>query len=165
VLPNPYIILTALSVWIGSMVAVGAWQHHQGSVGSELACTQATVQAQARVKLLEEQARKIESDHAAAMATVSDQYQKELSNVEASNRRTVSDLNAGLIRLRDNAAMPGRDCPAPGTAATPGSSHGAAPGADLSVPASAFLLTLTARADSLASQLRACQAVVKQDRQ
>jgi hypothetical protein len=163
-LPNPYVLLAILVTWLASASGVGWWAYHQGENAVKAADAQVLAASAARIKAMEEAARKAEADHAAAIAAVSDGYNKEIQSVQANNQRVVAGLNAGLVRLRDRWAVPGRDCPAPGAAAGSGRDNAAASGRDLSATASGFLLRLTARADYLAAQLRACQALVREDR-
>lgn len=121
--------------------------------------------ANTRIKVLQEEYRKREQGHAAALAAVSTQYQQELIHAKAEKDRVIAGLRTGAVRLRipiagplsttgDRAAALGT-----GTAGRDGETR-----ADLSTAASEFLVGLASEADEVAHQLGACQAVINADR-
>lgn len=123
------------------------------------------VQANAKIKTLEEQYRTQEHKHAAAMAAISVQYQEDLKHVKATKDGIIAGLRGGTFRLRIPVASP---VPTYGGAASGvGASTGGCDGgtrAELSVEASEFLVGLTSEADEVVKQLGKCQAVIKADR-
>jgi hypothetical protein len=123
------------------------------------------VTANAKLKSLEEQYRTQEHDHAAALASISSQYQKELAHVKADKDRVIASLRDGSMRLRipvaatvsANGGIASEVTPA--TTGRDGETR-----AELSVAAAEFLVGLASEADEVAKQLGACQAVINADR-
>lgn len=122
--------------------------------------------ANIRINELQEAARKREREHAAQLNDISGQYQQEVGNAN----RKVADLTrrvrAGDLRLRD----PGAVCAAQGGGGRVPEASGSAGGRDggtgteLSAATAEFLISEANRADDVARQLAACQAVVRADR-
>ncbi len=121
--------------------------------------------ANSRIKALQEEYRKQEQDHAAALAAVSTQYQQELTHAKAEKDRVIAGLRTGAVRLRIPVTCPlsthGGDASAlgTGTAGRDGETR-----AELSAEASEFLVVLASEADAVVHQLGACQAVINADR-
>jgi prophage endopeptidase len=109
--------------------------------------------------------RQVEQEKAEALSKVSAGYQKGLKDGESKKSAALDDLQSGALRLRVNLA----GCEAIGSAtakAAAGSVRrdgGAATGF-LGQADSAFLVAEANRADDIARQLTACQAVVRADR-
>jgi hypothetical protein len=121
--------------------------------------------ANAKLKSLEEQYRQQEHDHATALASISSQYQKDLTHVKADKDRVIAGLRAGAVRLFVPAATALSPDGGAASAVTPASSgRDGAARCELSVAASEFLVGLAAEADEVAKQLGACQAVINADR-
>lgn len=110
-------------------------------------------------------ARAEEQDKAAHMAALDFKHFQGLQDEIDSKNRTIADLHAGTVRVRDNFACPAAT--AKGAAAATGTSTrvGDAAGAGgLQAAHVEFLLREAGRADEAVKQLEACQAIVKQDR-
>lgn len=156
-------------LWIATLAGVGWWQNDAGHV-AERTTWQGRENSQlrtanSRIKTMEEGARKAEQDHALAMAAISTDYERKLSDANKQRAADIAAVRAGTLRLRD----PG----APGLYPFGGIAAQAGPGAcqcngtqgsELSAAAGEFLFGLADDADDLARQLTACQAVVVKDR-
>jgi len=99
----------------------------------------------------------LEREDALSKAAADTVYQEDLKNVEDKNNRTIAELRAGLVRLRD----PGRQHQSnPGVVPErgPGDSgcNGKA-GSELSGETSEFLVSEATRANKIVLQLTACQ--------
>ena len=166
---NPYVIIGLLVAWGASLVGVGWWQNDAGHV-AERTTWQARENgelrtANATIKALQEQARKDEQTHAAALAAVSTDYERKLSDANKQRAADVAAIRAGTIRLRDPNPTGLRACG--GLAAQVGAGAGrrdGPEGGELSEAAAGFLLEFASDADDVARQLTACQAVVVKDR-
>ena len=167
---NPYVIIGLLVAWGASLFGVGWWQNDAGHVAErtewqtrengELRTANATIKA------LQEQARKDEQTHAAALAAVSTDYERKLSDANKQRAADAAALRAGTLRLRDPNPPGLRACG--GLAAQVGASTGrrdGPEGGELSEAAAGFLLELASDADDVARQLAACQRVVIEDRE
>lgn len=167
---NPYVIIGLIAAWIASLVGVGYWQNEAGHVDERT--TWQTREngelrtANATIKALQEQARKDEQTHAAALAAVSTDYERKLSDANKQRAADAAALRAGTLRLRDPNPTGLRACG--GIAAEIGAGAGrrdGPEGGELSEAAAGFLLGLASNADDVARQLTACQAVVVKDRE
>lgn len=107
-------------------------------------------------------ARKTEATAATAQVAIETDYLKGARDAKASADRTISDMRAGALQLR-----PELTCRAPGsvpdTSASPGKRDAAGPGG-LRAADAELLVRLADRADQLALQLQAAQAVIAADR-
>ncbi|MBF3800036.1 lysis protein [Burkholderia pseudomallei] len=112
------------------------------------------------------------ADAAAAFATttsnllvtqISTDYERKLNDAKSQADRDIAAARAGALRLRDRAATCGNQ---PSESATgPGAGVSAdTGGAELSLPATEFLLSEAGRADEIVLRLNACEAVVRSDR-
>lgn len=167
-----WLILIALAV-----IAGGLWYAYQtidsrgyarGKTETEAIYAKrdndALVKANAEIAKLREQVRKTEQTRAAEIQAASEQLQK--GNADA--QRTIADLRRRVVageRLRD----PGASCPGSsgsGLSKTPSGTSGSdgGTGAYLSGEATVFLFDLTAEADAVTRQLRACQSILKSER-
>lgn len=112
-------------------------------------------------------ARKRERDHAQALAAIDSKYSEEFNNAKAVSDRTISDLRAGVIRLRQ---WPDTGAGKPGTfgnlpAAGPSAGLGDGPsGGWLGIDGAARIIGAADTGDGWAAQLSACQAIVRADR-
>lgn len=119
----------------------------------------------AKTKEIEERYRAKEQASAQAIAQVSGDYERKLTDAQGKTRIALDAIRSGSVRLRDPGAdqQASRGCPAE-TPASTGRRDGDTQGR-LSGAASEFLLGLAADADRNTLQLAACQAVVAADRQ
>ncbi len=99
-----------------------------------------------------------------SLASVSTDYQKRLTDAEATKNLALNSLRSGGLRLRDPFGIraPCRD-PGGETTATAGRRDGSSSG-DLSGQTAEFLVQLAAEADRNTLQLTACQAALLADR-
>ena len=175
---NPYAIIALLVVWIASLAGVGYWQNDAGHVAERTTWqTRENTElrdANNKITNLEEGARKAEQDKATALASISTDYERKLSDANKQRADDSAALRAGTLRLRDPSATGLRACgsvtteTAAGTGQRDGGAAGelsAAPAGVLSVAASGFLLDFSNDADDVARQLASCQRVVTEDRE
>lgn len=166
---NPYVIIVLIVAWIASLAGVGYWQNDAGHVAERTTWqTRENIElrtANDKIKTLEEGARKTEQDKAVALAAISTDYERKLSDANKQRASDAAAVRAGTLRLRDPDPPGLRACGgvAPETSAGTGRRDGGAAG-DLSAAASGFLLDLANEADDVARQLTACQRVVTEDR-
>jgi hypothetical protein len=167
---NPYVIIGLIVAWVASLAGVGYWQNEAGHVderttwqtreNGELRTANATITA------LQEQARKSEHDHAAALATVSTDYERKLSDANKQRAADAAALRAGTLRLRDPNPTGLSTCGGLGAQIGAGAGRRDGPeGGELSEAAAEFLLGFASDADDVARQLAACQEVVVKDRE
>ncbi len=166
---NPYAMFALWIIWMASLGFVGTWQNEAGHQAERSAWqsreNEQLTLANKRIIELTTAARKAEQEHAAAMATVSADYQRRMNDANNQRRHDLAAVRAGTLRLRDpdttGLGTPG--CPPAAAGAGAGGRDGAA-GGQLSPAASEFLLSLASDADDLARQLAACQGIVAADR-
>jgi hypothetical protein len=110
-------------------------------------------------------ARSEEQQRSAAMAALDEQHHKEYQDEIISKDRTIADLRAGTVRVRNQFTCPAAAAErATGKAGTgTGLGDGAGTGG-LQTAHVEFLLREAGRADEAVRQLQACQAIVRQDR-
>jgi prophage endopeptidase len=112
---------------------------------------------------LETLARASEQSHSVAQAAISTTYQKDLQNAEIRRQKDIAAARTGALRLFD----PGAQGACAGGASQDATSAGGrdgGPDTGLSSQSVEFLLTEADRADGIARQLGACQAVIVSDR-
>ncbi len=166
---KPYIYFVIALAWICSLTGVGYWQHGEG-VKTERLDWQAREsnelrEANNKITMLQEQARQKEADHAQALSLISSNYQKELNDANKQNKALTDAVRSGQLRLRDhNASCQSANRSDSGTVGPGTSRRDGGAGAYLSTEAAEFLLGLTGEADDVVRQLKACQAVVREDR-
>jgi hypothetical protein len=168
-MPNPWILLGVVVLWLASVAGVGYWQNDaghtaerviwQGRQNTEL--TAATI----KIKSVEEAYRLEEQKHAEQLSTITINYQKELDNAKIKTDHLVQRARAGALRLRD----PGTSTDATGGNKLPKTATGTSgrddtPDGGLSTDAAGFLLGLTGRCNLVSRQLSACQSIVRSDR-
>jgi hypothetical protein len=166
---NQYLIIGLLIGWAASLAGVGWWQNEAGHTAERTAWqTRENTElraANAKIITLQTSVRSIEQAHAIALADVSTNYQKELSNANKQHAADVAAVRAGAIRLRypnTSSIYSIGDRPAetgPGTGGCDGPK-----GAELPAATSEFLLSLANDADDITRQLTACQRVIIEDR-
>lgn len=165
-------ILIPLLLAAAAVLYIHAYGHQQFVLGekAERAAWLARENAQltkanAKIKALEEKYRQQEQDAADAIAVISTNYQKDLSNVKAEKDRVIAGLRGGTFRLRIPVAA--RFGAGRGTAAevaAPACGRDGEARTELPIEASEFLVGLTSEADEVVKQLGACQAVINADR-
>ena len=165
---KPYAAAIVAGAWVLSLIAVGAWQRHDGAVAERTDWQERDNQtmrdAHALIERLQATARQAEQDHAMEMAAVGASMERRIGNVDKQRAADRAAVSNGTLRLYDRpAGLAAGSCgvPAPGAAA--GERDGRAPG-ELSRETTADILELVNDADLLAGQLAECQAVVRKDR-
>jgi len=166
---NPYLIIGLLIGWLASLAGVGWWQNDAGHVAERTAWQKRENSelrtANDKIRSMQDSARRNEQLHAAALADVSTNYQKELSNAIKQRAADVAAVRAGTLRLRYHnppSIYAIGDSPAetgPGAGGCDGPK-----GAELPQSIVADLLGLAADADDVTRQLTACQRVIIEDR-
>lgn len=158
----------ALAVIVAAFAGVYVWGRSDGRAleASEWQQRELAINAATAAKLKEANDKLIATEraHADALAGVSADYQRRLKEADDAKQGVINSLRAGTRKL-----YIGAKCPAPGGNAVPGiaaspAGPDAEPRAELSEPASEFLVGLASEADAVAVQLAACQAVVAADR-
>jgi hypothetical protein len=114
----------------------------------------------------EQAARDTEAQRVADMAALDAKYQKELSDAKTVSDRTIADLRAGTLRLRErftcNAGS--GSVPSTGQAGASAGNADAAGAGGLRQADADFLVRLADRADQCAITVKALQDVVRKDR-
>lgn len=167
---KPYAIIALLAAWVASLFGVGAWQRHDGKVVERTAWekreNEKLRKANDKIIELEEGNRKAEQAHAAALAGVSTDYERKLSDAKKQRADDAAAVRSGNLRLRDPGTTGLRACGSIGIEIGSGTGErNGTQGSELSAEATGFLLDLAADADDVARQLSACQAVVLKDRE
>jgi hypothetical protein len=108
--------------------------------------------------------RGLEQRHAIDMATIDQHHQQEIAEREAISNRTIADLRAGAVGLRDKFTTCQRTRGTTAPAGTSTSKRDEAASLELQRADAEFLVQFADEADSVADQLRACQGVVRADR-
>lgn len=109
-------------------------------------------------------ARREEQGKAETLRAIDKQTLQDKQNEIDSRDRTIADLHAGTVRLRDRfTCAAASDQRVPSAAATTGQRDAASAGG-LQEEDGVFLVSESSRADQVARQLQACQAVVRADR-
>lgn len=175
---NPWLLLGALAAFVASVT--GAFFYGQ-NVGAE--DERAEWQDRENVELsaankriieLTETARAQESEHAVELHAISAKYQEDLQNEKIKSDAVVSDVRAGIIRLRDPGSTASRACGGEaGKAAASASGRDGEAGGELpstgdgilSVEAAEFIVRIASEADDIVRQLSACQKVIETDRE
>lgn len=107
----------------------------------------------------ETDARAKEQANAATMAAIDAQHAQELDHAKQNADRTIADLRAGTLRLREQ----WRGCEAAASVPAPGASAGSADAAaDIRTASAAAIVRIAADADA---RVRALQRVIEADRQ
>lgn len=127
---------------------------------------EALKKALARVKQLEDEARAAEQKHAAALARIDRQRNKEINDAKAQHERDLAAVRSGNLQLRDPGATACRPAlsggGSEGKAGAAAGQRDAETGGHLSAAASGFLLGLVNEADDIARQLAAAQQVIEE---
>jgi prophage endopeptidase len=168
-MPNPWILLTLLIVWLASLAGVGYWQNGAGHT-AERVTWQARENtelagANQKIQALEEAYRAQEQQHAEQLNTIAVNYQKELDDANSKTEDLVRRARAGAFRLRDPGARTHATCgnQLPEIAAGAGGRDDTGD-RGLSTDAAGFLLGLAGRCNRVSRKLSACQAIIISDR-
>jgi len=167
----PYLaaILAAFAVLFGAY-SFGVHVERQARVaevnGLNAEYAQQLADANQRTADAQQRERDKEAQRQRDMAALDVQHHKELTDAKAAADRTIADLRAGNLRLRERFTCPAAAGPAGGAgqAGTGASVGDAAQGHGLQPADAEFLLSEAARADEVTVQLRACQDIVRRDR-
>lgn len=164
---NDYAI--AALVWLASLVAVGAWQRHDGATAERTEWQQRENEeiktANATIQRLQTEARESERLHVQAMADIGIHYERKLSDANKQMAADRAAVRAGQLRLYDRAAsVKAGECQT-GTALPGTSERDGETGSELSGETAEFLLEEANRADRIVEQLGECQAVIRNDRE
>lgn len=128
------------------------------------------VEAQRRIKNLEDERDAKEAEHAKHVAAIDAKGQEGIRNAQVKADRDIAAIRAGNLVMRDAGLRPRLGCPgsgdgAPGAAAAGAGLGDGEAGAQLQRQAdAAFLRGEAGRADRVVEQLTACQAIVEDDR-
>jgi hypothetical protein len=165
---NPWLIVGLGLVWLASLWGAGSWQRGEGRTTERVAWQErenkALAEANVEIKRLTDEARATEHRRVAEMTTLAVNYDKGFRDAETRRRRDVDASRAGALVLRIPAsacAADGGEARPPGAAAAGGDGS---EGVELPRAIAADLLDLAYDADQVADQLRACQAIVTNDR-
>lgn len=156
-------VLVAAAI-IGLAFAIRANGYRDGANAARAECEQQLRELANQAAAMERMMREAERQHIEQLARIDQEHQETLRHAKAEAERTIADLRAGNIRLRERFT-----CPAPAGDGVPEAAAGsgrrdARASGGLSTEDAEFLLRLAAEADEVTRQLQACQAVVRSDR-
>lgn len=161
-----YLIAAVVAAAMFAGTAYKAYQLGADGVRAEYAARdlKASQDYAAKEREITEAYRAKEAKLAQQVAAVSKDYQRKVANAHTQRLADLAAIDARTLRLRD----PGTDSQACGsTAATPSataSGRDDRSGAYLSDKAARFLLGLATEADSVVTQLSACQQILIDER-
>jgi prophage endopeptidase len=167
----PELLIATLLVAFG-VLAYGHGKHVANAAWEAKVATMQRDQAEALAKAhqeradAEQRARDIEAKRAADMAALDAQHTKEMNDAKADADRTIADLRAGTLRLRERFTCPAstRTVPATAQAGTGTSLGDGAAAHGLQREDAEFLVRESAAATNEALKLKACQAIIMGDR-
>lgn len=162
---NP-LIKYGVAVAMALVVLFGAYSHGVTVTTAhyEAVIVKANTDHARQLASLEASARADEQARAATMHQIDQQTIKGQNDEISKRDRTIADYRGGALRLRDKfTCVAGADQRVPGTAASTGQRDAASAGG-LQQPDIEFLVRLASQADQAVTQLAACQAVVRTDR-
>ena len=144
---------------LGHRLAANAYKARMAQKTQTLLVQQARIQHAADARI-----RAIEHREAQQLAAISTHYQQELRDAKSETTRTLVELRAARQRLyipiqSQSSRSGGMSATAPAASFRDGEKR-----VELSEAAARFLIEEAARADRNTRQLRACQAVVRADR-
>ena len=167
---NPWIIVGFLSFLIASNGFTAYFANDYGQSREkakwETRENEQLVKANKSILDISTRLRAAEFKHATLLSEVSTKYQKELKDAQTKHQKDIASIRAGTLRLYDSSACQGSGG---ATTAKAGSTSGGCPGGKrgqfLSKSASVFLVSEANRADEIVLQLKACQQVIRADRE
>lgn len=121
-------------------------------------------EAREEARLLADAYRIQEKANAQEMAVIDQQHQEALTNAQAEADRVLESVRAGTVRVRNKLTCPKASSGVSDVASTT-SSGDAGEGSGLSQADAELVLRIAAEADQVVHQLKACQAIVRADRQ
>lgn len=165
---KPYATAIIAGAWVLSLVAVGAWQRHDGATAERLDWqvreTKNAQAAAAEIRRLQATARQAEQDHAMEMAAVGSDMERRISDATKQKEADHAAVGRGTLRLYDRpAGLDAGGCGVPTPGAAAGERDGRAAG-ELSAAVTRDLLDLVNDANLVAEQLAECQVIVRKDR-
>lgn len=159
-LTNPWVLLGIVLTLIGSHLAVGLWQRHDGALAATNACLEDKAAA---VKAANDDRDKhIANEHRleTQLAETGVNHAEEIKQIEDQRDSDVRAAHSRGIRLRAPGACVASGEPAAGSPARAGERDGGA-SCELSPATSADLLILADDADRNTKQLAAAQQVIR----
>lgn len=168
-MPNPWILLAVVLVWVASLTGVGYWQNDAGHVAERVVWQDRQVKeandAATAIKAAEDAARAKENAWEVAVAQIAQNHEKELQDEKNQHDNDMAAAYSGSLGLRFSRSTPvlADSGAASGVAAGAGIGNGAET-VELPRQVAASLFALVDDADGVADQLRACQQVVRADR-
>lgn len=165
---KPYATALLAGAWVLSLVAVGAWQRHDGAMAERLDWQERETKnaqvAAAEIRRLQATARQAEQDHAIEMAAVGAAMERRISDANKQREADRAAVSRGALRLYDRpAGLAAGGCGVPPPGAAAGERDGRAAG-ELSAAIAGDLLDLVNDANLVAEQLAECQVIVRKDR-
>lgn len=133
-------------------------EHYQGVIAK---ANQDHAEAVAK---LQQQARDKERQHGEQLATIDQQHQEKLSHEINSRDRTIADLRAGNVRVRQRFTCPAASDQRVPSTSTSTSGGDEAQAGGLQREDAEFFVRFASEADEVTLQLQACQATVRSDR-
>lgn len=158
------VALAALTTTVSHGIAYHVGKQ-SGDVAHQAELTRINLANASATALLQAKVRQQEQDKTAELAAIDQRHQQEIHDREAISNRTIADLRAGTVRLRNDIAA--HEFAAAGSLPSAAAGTGqrdAAKGVGLRIADAEFLVRTADEADQVADQLRACQAVVRADR-
>ena len=166
---NPWLILAVGVAWLLSLVGVGKWQNTAGHTSEKTYWlakeTRELAEANSKIILLTDEARRREQAVAGVLAAVTTDYERKLTDGKKKRDADVAASHAGTFKLRYSA--PSGACPSPSVPAETPSAPGGRDGtetAELPGEITASLFAIVDDADQVVEQLSACQAIINADR-
>lgn len=140
--------------------------HNVGDMEARQELNQALTIQRERAEAAEQQTRDLEAKHRTDMAAADQRLTEALTDEHAKYEAAVAAVRAGTVRVRDRFT-----CPATGSGAVPNTGTSTSPGdggatrRGLQAADVELVLRLASEADQVADRLRACQAIVRADRE
>ena len=161
-LPNPYILLGEIAAAIAIAFGAYLYGHHVESLVFDAYKAQQAAVAEKAVADSEAKVRAAENDANVKLTAISSSYQEQINALQKTRDTLTAAVDAGNKRLYVHVTRPSTNS-VPATPAGGSSSDGETT-AQLSPDTSRQLVDLAARADAIADQLAAAQAIIAQDR-
>lgn len=140
--------------------------HKVGDMAAREELNQALEIQRERAEAAEQQTRDLEAKHRTDMAAADQRLTEALNDEREKSEAAVAAVRAGTVRVRDRFT-----CTATGSGQLPNTGTGTGPGdgaptqRGLQAADIELVLRLAGEADEVAQRLRACQAIVRADRE